>query len=60
VSQNTDDFLTENLMSGTADITYGGELSFPGVEGDNTIRVLSWQALEMNRAQFAVQAEVGL
>ena len=50
---NTDNYLTENLMSGTADITYGGELSFPGTTGDNTIRILAWQESPISRNQFA-------
>jgi len=50
---NTDDFITENLMSGTADITYGGDMSFPGSTSDNTLRILAWEESFISRTQFA-------
>ena len=55
---NTDDYLTENLMSGTADITYGGDMSLPGLVSDNTLRRLAWKESLISRQEFvAMQGE---
>ena len=50
---NTDDFITENYMSGTASITNNGGLSLPPVEGSNDLQILSWREMEMGQAEFA-------
>ena len=50
---NTDDFLTENLMSGTADITYGGDMSLPDSSTDNALQVLAWREMLVSRYAFA-------
>ena len=50
---NTDDYLTENLMSGTADITYGGDMSLPSDASDNELRILAWRETLIGRYEFA-------
>ena len=49
---NTDNYVTENTVSGTADITNDGSLSIPAIPGSDTLEILSWREILMSQAEF--------